>query len=235
MSERLISRREAIVGGAAAAGGAALYIALRGGPDNAGSTPTAATPTAGSAPTADSAASCILSPELTEGPYYLDNHLLRRDIREGKKGAVLDLELKVQHATTCKPIKGATVEIWHCDALGNYSGFPTGKTFLRGGQKTNAAGVATIRTIYPGWYRGRAVHIHVKVHAGGNVVHTGQLFFPDATSAKVYKRSPYSQKGPQDTPNSTDGIYGQGGNKSLVKLAKNASGYVGRVTMGVRA
>jgi protocatechuate 3,4-dioxygenase beta subunit len=213
-----ISRREAVAGAAAAATGAGLYVLLRGGPEQA-----------------DSASDCVLTPELTEGPYYLDNHLIRRDIRGGKKGVLLTLKLGVQDAGTCKPIQGATVEIWHCDALGNYSGFNTSGNYLRGGQKTNSAGVATFKTIYPGWYEGRAVHIHVKVHVGGDVVHTGQLFFNDTTTDKVYTHSPYSSRGARTMRNSSDNIYRSGGSKSLVRLTKTTSGYVGRLTMGVRA
>jgi protocatechuate 3,4-dioxygenase beta subunit len=121
-------------------------------------------------------------PELTEGPYYIEGEQIRRNITEGKAGVPLTLRLRVVDASTCKPIKGAAVDIWHADAGGVYSGFGGGarsRTFLRGIQRTDANGVAVFRTIYPGWYPGRAVHIHLKVHVGGSVVHTGQLFFPD--------------------------------------------------------
>jgi protocatechuate 3,4-dioxygenase beta subunit len=213
-----MNRREAIVAAGATGGAAALFVLLRGGPDSA-------------------AAACVLAPEQTEGPYYINDHLVRRNITEGKKGAPLELRLTVINATTCKPISGATVEVWHCDALGNYSGFGSGGgdgTFLRGGQRTNARGLATISTIYPGWYRGRTVHIHVKVHAGGRVVHTGQLYFPDKVSDTVYKRSPYSSRGARDTRNSQDGIYGQGGARSTVGVSARGGGYVGRLTLGVK-
>ena len=126
-------------------------------------------------------AQCVLSPELTEGPYYVPDEALRRDITEGKPGTPLVLTLRVVNARTCGVVKNATVDVWHCDALGVYSGAVAdhaGTNFLRGAQKTNAGGVATFKTIYPGFYAGRAVHIHVKVHVRGSVVHTGQLFFP---------------------------------------------------------
>src|SRR4051795_9189750 len=129
------------------------------------------------------AVQCVLTPELTEGPYYVSGEKLRRDITEGKAGTPLLLNLNVINASTCKVVKNATVEIWHCDAGGVYSGEVAGNAgtnFLRGGQKTNANGVAQLKTIYPGFYDGRAVHIHVKVHVRGSVVHTGQLFFPAA-------------------------------------------------------
>ena len=124
------------------------------------------------------AVSCVLTPEMTEGPYYIAGEKLRRNITDGHAGTPLVLQLAVVDASTCKPIKGATVDIWHADAAGNYSGFGAGsgsRTFMRGIQRTNVRGIATFRTVYPGWYQGRTVHIHVKVHLKGNVVHTGQL------------------------------------------------------------
>jgi protocatechuate 3,4-dioxygenase beta subunit len=233
MSEKRIgiSRREAIAGAAAAGAGAGLFVLLRGGPDEADSASTTSV-------SAAAAPSCILAPEQTEGPYYIDDGLVRSNITEGKKGVALQLRLQVLDATTCKPIKGATVEVWHCDAVGNYSGFspPTSeKTYLRGGQRSNAAGNVAFRTIYPGWYQGRTTHIHVKVHVGGKEVHTGQLYFKDAVSAAVYRnRSPYRTRGQKDTPNSQDGVFGQGGKQSMLRLTKHGSGYVGRLALGVR-
>ena len=143
------------------------------------------------------AVQCVLTPELTEGPYYIAGEKLRRDIRDGHPGTLLTLRLRVLNASTCAPIKGAAVDIWHADAAGNYSGFGAGassRTFMRGIQKTDKNGLALFTTVYPGWYQGRAVHIHVKVHVGGSVVHTGQLFFPDAITDRVYKRRPYSSR-----------------------------------------
>ncbi len=94
----------------------------------------------------------MLTPELTEGPYYISGEKLRRNITEGRPGVPLALELTVVDASTCKPIKGASVAIWHCDALGVYSGVQgnTG-TFMRGVQKTDAHGLARFTTVYPGW------------------------------------------------------------------------------------
>ena len=190
----------------------------------------------GPAAVASGAVSCVLTPELTEGPYYIASESLRRNVTDGKPGAPLTLRLTVLNASTCRPIKGATVEIWHCDAGGAYSGFGAGaasRTFLRGGQKTNAKGVAVIRTIYPGWYQGRTVHIHVKVHVGGNVVHTGQLFFSDTVTDAVYRRKPYSARPGRDMRNAADSIFRNGGRRGLLSLKKSGSGYVGRITMGV--
>jgi protocatechuate 3,4-dioxygenase beta subunit len=184
---------------------------------------------------ADAAVACVLTPELTEGPYYLPNEPIRRNITEGKPGMPLRLHLTVAGASSCRAIKGAAVDIWHADAGGVYSGVAgnTG-TFLRGIQLTDRNGLAVFDTIYPGWYRGRAVHIHVKVHVGGNVVHTGQLFFPDALSDRVYKTTPYRARGNPDTTNAEDAIYRSGGSRSLLRPVSSGSGYVASMMMGVR-
>jgi Dioxygenase len=180
---------------------------------------------------------CVLTPELTEGPYYVAGEKLRRDVTEGKPGTSLLLNLTVVNASTCKAVKNASVEIWHCDAGGVYSGSVAnnaGTNFLRGVQKTSAAGIATFKTIYPGFYQGRAVHIHVKVHVGGSVVHTGQLFFPASVTNVVYKRAPYSAHGTTpDTLNPNDSIFRNGGSKGLLTLKKSGAGYVGSIGMGV--
>ena len=193
---------------------------------------------AGAGPSAveSGAVTCVLSPEQTEGPYYIDGERLRRDITEGRPGVPLLLRLRVVDASTCKPIKGASVDIWHCDALGVYSGFGSGsgnRTFMRGIQKTDATGLARFRSVWPGWYQGRTVHIHVKVHVAGNVVHTGQLYFPDRMTDKVFRRKPYSRRPRRSTRNATDFVFAQGGRRSLLGLRKVGSAYVGSITMGV--
>ena len=104
---------------------------------------------------------------------------------------------------------------------------------MRGIQPTDARGVATFQTVYPGWYMGRAVHIHVKVHVGGNVVHTGQLFFPDTLTDAVYRKAPYSRRPNRDVRNANDSIFVNGGNKSILKVRRTAARYLGTVTMGV--
>jgi len=179
--------------------------------------------------------SCVLAPELTEGPYYIPNEAVRRDITEGKPGTPLHLRLRVFSTSSCSPIKGAAVDIWHADASGVYSGVSgnTG-TFLRGVQRTDRNGLAVFDTIYPGLYQGRAVHIHVKVHVGGNVVHTGQLFFPDALSDRVYRAAPYRARGNPDTTDTADAIYRNGGSRSLLHPVRSGSGYVGSMVMGVQ-
>jgi protocatechuate 3,4-dioxygenase beta subunit len=183
---------------------------------------------------ASGAISCVLTPEMTEGPYYVSGEKVRRNITEGRPGVPLELALTVVDASTCKPIKGASVDIWHCDAFGVYSGVQgnTG-TFMRGVQRTDAKGLARFTTVYPGWYRGRAVHIHVKVHIGGNVVHTGQFFFNDAVTDAAYTQAPYSTRGARDVRDSNDSIYRNGGSRSLLAMKKSGTGYVGSITMGV--
>ena len=193
---------------------------------------------AGPAAVASGLVGCVLAPEQTEGPYYLDDHKVRRNITEGRPGTPLTLRLGVLDVSSCKPIKGAAVDIWHCDAGGVYSGTSVQGTdedrFLRGIQRTDDKGIALFRTIYPGWYQGRTVHIHVMVHIGGNVVHTGQLYFPDALTATVYRRSPYSRRPSRTTRNAADSIYRNGGKRSTLKLTKSGSGYLGAITMGVQ-
>jgi protocatechuate 3,4-dioxygenase beta subunit len=188
-------------------------------------------------PEAAASVSCILTPEQTEGPYYIAGEKLRRNITDGRPGAPMLLRTFVVDATTCRPIRNAAVDIWHADAGGVYSGFGAGasnRTFMRGIQRTNAKGLASFRSVYPGWYQGRTVHIHVKVHVGGNVVHTGQLFFSDTLTDAVYRASPYSSRPNRTTRNATDSIYRDGGSRSLLHVKKSTAGlYVATITMGV--
>ncbi|SED43383.1 Dioxygenase [Streptomyces sp. 3213] len=217
--------------------------------------PTAATP---DATPAAAAAVCTLTKEMTEGPYYLDGALVRADVTEGKAGIPLKLALTVVNDSTCAVIPNALVEIWHCDALGEYSGYvgnnghsePDDGTFLRGGVLTNSAGLANITTIYPGWYRGRCVHIHVKVHTGvtltsdgsftgGSELHTGQLFIDETITTAVAKISPYSTNTVTRTTLAQDSIYDDGGAASgLMTLtalgSSTSSGYTGTLTLGVQ-
>jgi protocatechuate 3,4-dioxygenase beta subunit len=190
----------------------------------------------GSAPAA-SGATCVLTPEMTEGPYYIAGEKVRRNITEGRPGTRLDLRLRVVDASTCTPLGGAAVDIWHADAGGVYSGFGAGassRTFMRGIQKTDRTGLAQFQTVYPGWYTGRTVHVHVKVHVGGNVVHTGQLFFSDTLTDAVYRRAPYSRRPDRDVRNAEDMIYREGGRQSTLTVRRKGSGYVGSIVLGVR-
>jgi protocatechuate 3,4-dioxygenase beta subunit len=177
---------------------------------------------------------CVLTPEQTEGPFYVADEKVRRNITEGRAGTPLTLRLKVVNASNCKAIKNAAVDIWHTDALGVYSGVQgSSGTFMRGIQRTDANGLAIFKTVYPGWYMGRTVHIHVKVHIGGNVVHTGQLYFPDSVTDRVYAKAPYSSRPGRDTRNAADSIYRNGGSKSVLRLRRSGAGYVAALAMGV--
>ena len=227
-----LSRRDALtkLGGLAVAlGGSALGARELLDADDADAAGT------GPAAVASGLVSCVLAPEQTEGPYYLDDAAIRRNVTEGRPGVALALRLTVVNVASCKPIKGAAVEIWHCDAGGDYSGVQgdTGM-FLRGVQRTDAKGLAIFKTIYPGWYQGRTVHIHTMVHLGGNVVHTGQLYFPDAMTDAVYQRTPYSQRPDRTTRNAADSIYRNGGKRSTLKLVRSGAAYRGSIAMGVQ-
>jgi protocatechuate 3,4-dioxygenase beta subunit len=259
---RLLSRRSAlaVVGGA----GLTALLAACGSSKNVSSA-TTATPTttakatnttapASSATTpATSAAaatptSVVLAPEMTEGPYYLDLDLVRSDVTEDREGAPLALNFSVVDLSTGAAINGAAIDIWHCDANGLYSGFVSASasansggstsddgTFLRGTQLTDASGKAAFATIYPGWYQGRTVHIHIKVHVSGKVIHVGQLFFDDTFTDAVYAATaPYSSRSARGTRNADDGIYRGGGDQSTLVVAKSGSGYAATMTMGVK-
>jgi protocatechuate 3,4-dioxygenase beta subunit len=186
---------------------------------------------------AASVVSCVLTPEMTEGPYYIADEKVRRNITEGRPGVRLDLRLSVVDTSTCRPIPGAAVDVWHADAGGEYSGFGAGassRTFMRGIQRTDRTGLARFVSVYPGWYQGRTVHIHVKVHAGGNVVHTGQLFFSDPLTDAVYEVSPYNRRPNRMTRNAQDMIFRNGGARSMLTVRRKGSGYVASIAMGVR-
>jgi protocatechuate 3,4-dioxygenase beta subunit len=201
--------------------------------------------------TTAAAVACVLSPELTEGPYYLDLDMVRSDIVEDREGALLGLELVVVNADTCAPIADAAVDIWHCDAEGLYSGFVAESeaanggggqgandetVFLRGTQISDAAGKVRFETIIPGWYRGRTVHIHVKVNVGGSEIHTGQLFFDDSVMDDVFAViAPYAGRGDRDTRNSNDRIYSEDGGVSQLVIARSGAGYAATHTMGIRS
>jgi protocatechuate 3,4-dioxygenase beta subunit len=191
---------------------------------------------AGPAGVASGTVKCVLAPEQTQGPYYIAGAKTRRNITEGRPGTPLTLHTTVVDASTCKPIKGAAVDVWHADASGTYSGVQqaVGQTFMRGIQKTAAGGLALFKTVYPGWYPGRTVHIHVMVHIGGNVVHTGQLYFPDTVTDAAYTKAPYNSRGVRDTRNANDSVYRNGGKNSLVTIHTDGAGsYVASITMGV--
>ncbi|HZN14021.1 MAG TPA: intradiol ring-cleavage dioxygenase [Acidimicrobiales bacterium] len=224
-SERALSRRQALTW-LTTAGLAAVGVAC-----SSNGSSSSATTVAGAAP------SCVLAPEMTEGPYYISGEAVRGDITEGKPGVPLQLNLTVVDASTCRPIPDAVVEIWHADASGDYSGFGNGassRTFLRGAQNANADGLVTFKTIYPGWYQGRATHIHLKARVNGTT-HTTQLFFNEADNNAVYSQSAYAGHQGTRTMNSQDGIYSGGGSKTIVPLTASGAGYAGSLSLGVQA
>ena len=223
-----ISRREALAW-FGVAGAAGVLTACSGTSSRSAGTATTAVST--------SAATCVLTPEMTEGPYHIDGEAVRSDITEGKSGVPLRLVLTVVGATGCKAVPGAAVDVWHADATGNYSGFgstASNRTFLRGIQMADADGKVEFKTLYPGWYQGRTVHIHVKVNVGGAAVHTGQLFFHEKVTDAVYAHPPYSSRSGQRTTNTQDSIYRDGGAQSTLQLTPEGSGYLGTLTLGVR-
>lgn len=196
---------------------------------------------------------CVLTPEQEEGPFYIDLTQVRRDIIENRPGVPLALALTVVDSNTCKPIRDAAVDVWHCDALGVYSGEPSegseGETYLRGVQLTGGNGLAEFATIYPGQYPGRTTHIHIKVHiggrqsndtySGGHVSHTGQLFTSDRRDAEVFALAPYNRNTTETTSRNADGVFrDQGGSRSVLALARAGNslardGLTARATLGV--
>ncbi len=186
---------------------------------------------------------CVALPEMTDGPFYLDKMLERSDIRlEPSDGSVrpgipLDLVFDVSRLvdSTCVPLEGAIVDVWHCDALGVYSGVQdrngnsTAQTFLRGYQQTDPGGLAHFVTIYPGWYRGRAVHIHFKIRSTSDAAQafefTSQLFFDDGLSDMVHATEAYAANGQRGTRNAQDGIFQGGGDQLTLDVSKTDEGY----------
>lgn len=210
---------------------------------SAPSSPTAVA-TVGAQATAASLPACIARPELTEGPYFVDQLLERSDVRSDpsdgsvRPGVPLALTFLVSTVkdNACQPLPGVMVDIWHCDAQGAYSdandnnfGDQRGKQFLRGYQVTDANGLARFTTIYPGWYQGRAVHIHFKIRnyppANAGFDFTSQVFFDDALSEQIFASQADYAKSGTFLRNTQDGIYGQSGGQTLLTLTPQADGY----------
>lgn len=202
---RSLTRREAL-GAFAAAASAAVAVGCANAPTNpSGTTTTGTTGTTGSTNSA-----CAVTPTETIGPYPSLTDLFRSDIRDGKTGTLLAFTVKVVNTNSaCAAVANANVEIWHCDVAGNYSqyGTQTAQTYLRGIQTTNAAGEVTFTTIYPGWYQGRATHIHVEVTIGGRSVKVTQCAFPESINNTVYAAGVYASRGSNPTTNLADGIF----------------------------
>ena len=255
---QLLDRREAVR--LIALGGAALIVGCK--PSSSSSGATIGDSASSASTTSTSTASlpaCVAKPELTVGPYFLDKQLDRSDIRVEpttkvvKPGAPLALTFNVRQIANgkCTPLRDAMVDVWHCDAAGQYSGFndnmvgfnTVGQKFLRGYQVTDAGGVARFTTIYPGWYRGRTVHIHFKIRTPAEAAlagdqtkayeFTSQLFFDDAFTDSVFTRQPYAAKGKRDLRNSDDGIFQQSGGALTLNVAQSGDGYAGTFDVGL--
>ncbi|MGW7758875.1 intradiol ring-cleavage dioxygenase [Streptomyces violaceusniger] len=287
--QRDLTRRRVVVAGGAAVAVAGLGTAIAT-TASAGETSATSTTPSASASSPSGEVCYRLTSETTEGPYYIDADKIRKDITEHKEGIPMTLRLKVIDSDSCKPVARAAVDIWHCDALGLYSGYessssggggtpptgtpptgtpptdtptgaPTGappggghqeptddKRYLRGTQLTDRHGFVGFTTVFPGWYRGRCVHIHTKVHVGGKLTdagyegghtcHTGQLFFAEEAVLASAEVAPYNTSTTERTTLDEDGIYpGNGAQGGLLNLkyrkGKIGKGVTGSLTLGV--
>jgi protocatechuate 3,4-dioxygenase beta subunit len=196
---------------------------------------------------------CVVQPEQTEGPYFVDKMLNRQDVRAdpvtqaAKPGLPLRLTFNVSRVTAdgkCAPLPGAQVDLWQCDAAGVYSGvndphFNTvGQHFLRGYQVTDAQGRVNFQTIYPGWYSRRAVHVHFKIRttpaAEKGHEFTSQLYFEEPFTDRVFARQPYSTRTGQRTKNEGDQIFQkQGGKQLILPVTENKNGYAGTFSLAL--
>jgi protocatechuate 3,4-dioxygenase beta subunit len=173
---------------------------------------------------------CVVRPQQTEGPFFIDEKLNRSDIRGEpgragtKPGAILQLAFAVSRLNggACAPLGGAQVDVWHCDASGAYS--DGAQKFLRGYQVTDGTGAARFVTIYPGAYGGRAVHIHFKIRVPGQE-YTSQIYFDEAVTNRVFVAEPYAHTGQRRLRNEGDGLFRSGGRQLLVSPTPSGAGY----------
>ena len=243
---RILNRREVMALFGAA--GAALVLSACQLPS--GATGAASGPSAGAVATTNASLppTCVVRPGLTEGPVFVDEKLNRSDIRSDaangvvKAGAQLDLTFRVSKVANgaCTPLAGVQVDVWHCDAEGIYSdttqlGMHTvGQKFLRGYQVTDANGVAQFTTIFPGWYTGRAVHIHFKMRTTQGNDFTSQLFFDEAFTNEVYKQAPYASRGEPKVKQADDGIFGQSGGQTTLTVKQEGGIYKAAFDVGLQ-
>lgn len=178
----------------------------------------------------------------------MDERLERSDIRSDtnsgavEEGVPLALAFAVSQlsGSSCAALVGALVDVWHCNAAGEYSDVEqnstVGQNFLRGYQVTDSNGSASFTTIYPGWYRGRTVHIHFKIRvdpdASSGLEFTSQLFLDESVTAEVYSLAPYAARTGQDQTNATDSIYSS---ELLLTPARSGDGYATTFEIGVVA
>ena len=206
--------------------------------------PTAPARTSSSPIPVDDTPVCVLTPQATEGPFYFDPNQIRQNIVEDRVGAPLRVAVRVMKMDDgCAPLKDALVDLWHTDAEGLYSGYPrqlggqdtSGQTFLRGMQVTDSDGIALFDTIYPGWYPGRTVHIHFKVHYRDNTYVTSQFYFPDDFTDRVYSQAPYSDRPDRPTRNANDSILrGDPAERNLLaSVTEDGDGYFSSITVAV--
>jgi protocatechuate 3,4-dioxygenase beta subunit len=186
---------------------------------------------------------CQLFAQQEEGPYRRGAQQRRDDVTEGRPGSPLHVGLR-RCTSSGDAAAGVDVEVWHCDAEGRYSGYPPNdpdtevypspqnpaylpdETFLRGAQTTDVSGDVVFHTIYPGWYPGRAVHIHLMVRVA-ETSYISQLYFPENLTAEVFSTDPYRGHGLPDTTHSTDGIFATGGQPAVLDVHAAAEGHVG--------
>jgi protocatechuate 3,4-dioxygenase beta subunit len=234
MLRKRIERRQALK----AMGGAGIGLAFGCGSDT-GTGPSSTTSARGGAGPTSTNGTCAVTPTETVGPFPSLRDMVRSDVRETKTGAVLTLAIKVVNAnSSCAPVSGAAVEIWQCDAVGNYSsyGSQAGQTYLRGVQTTNASGEVTFTTIYPGWYQGRATHIHAEVKIGGRSVKVTQIAFPELINDAVHATGVYASHGRNPTTNLQDGIFADSLSAELVTpVGSPAAGYAAAFQIGIAA
>lgn len=196
---------------------------------------------------------CVVRPRQTAGPYFLDTRLRRADLRTDpaggppKPGAPLRLTFRVSRldGASCTPLPGAVVDVWQCDAHGVYSGFrdvngffaTRGAQFLRGYQLTDTDGAAEFVTVVPGWYPGRAVHLHFMVRtdpgAARGRAFTSQIYFDDDLIDRIHAQPPYASRGPRDVRNAQDFLFQDGGRQLMLGLRPDGDGYAGTFDLGL--